>query len=106
MQSLIGPSMAPTVDAEAYVPKDDVVAHCSMREAPVFFEVFQRPGGALGVRYSAWVAWRDAAGQVRSHSWWQSAPRDTLVTDSLAKAQQHALSFAASHGLSPVGAWG
>jgi len=105
MQTLVPWEMAPVVAPEVHRPNADVVSLCPMAEAPVLMEIFERRGGSLGVRYVAWIAWTDAGGEIRSHSGLSSAPRDTLITDSLVEAQRHALAFANAHGLTPVGGW-
>jgi hypothetical protein len=93
IDAFMTPTCAPTIP---YAPESDVVSWSPANDAAVVAEVFVRPEGTFGFRCSAWVAWRDAGGEVRSHSWWHVWPPDTLFTDSLSYAQASASAFLAS----------
>src|SRR5437870_826137 len=96
------PACAPNV---RYAPESDVVSWSPTSDATVVAEVFVRPEGTFGFRCSAWVAWRDAGNNVRSHSWWHVWPSDTLVTDSLSHAQAGASAFLNSKNIHTGERW-
>jgi len=100
MQLLIDSFLYPEHPPDCpHVPDVNVV---SVREAstiPVIAEVYKRSGGTLGFRFQVWVAWRDAGGNPRSHSWHEIAPKESFFTDSLEEAQLRAGLYAASTGI-------
>lgn len=104
MQTLIDQFMKPAEAPSGYAPASDVVATLTFDDGLVVAEVFPRNSGTFGFRFSAWVAWRDAGGHVRSHSWWHPAC-EAFVTDSTFSAEEGALRFAKSKGLAPAGNW-
>jgi hypothetical protein len=97
--------LAPVSVPVPYEPSADVVAIRAAAKHPVFAEVFARPGGTLGVRFSAWVAWRDAGGDVRSHTWFQIATRTTVFLDSQSDAETYAEGYARGADLELGGDW-
>lgn len=96
------PEVAPDIK---YHPTKDVIAWRKMIAGLSYLEVFQRSSGLFGFRYQAWVAWRDATDEVRSHSWHRIDPQSNLVTDSFSEATQYAEADAEKHGLTFSGAW-
>jgi hypothetical protein len=106
VQTLIDVSMVPESVADTpYCPESDVVLWNRARDSDVVAEVFIRPEGTYGFRYSVWVAWRDAGQTVRSHSWWRVSPSENLFTDSFSDAQSRALSFLVSRNILPGELW-
>jgi hypothetical protein len=79
--TLFDPSMSPQQRPdEPYTPTAHTIAWKPAPDGLIVLEIYRRPGGAYGFRYLAWVAWRDAGGDVRRHTWWQTEP-DGLLTD-------------------------
>jgi hypothetical protein len=68
-------------------------------------EVFRRGDASYGFRYQAWVAWRDAGGNARSHAWWQVQSDEGLFTDEYDTACTVAERHAASKGVQLEPAW-
>ena len=98
--SIVSTSMAPTeAPTSAYASGPEVLAVAYVVGQPVVLEIFRRPSGTIGFRYSAWVAWRDADDIVRGHSWWQHEPAEAIVTDLILDAQRSAETFATSNGV-------
>jgi len=97
--------MAPEARPETYAPASDVVAWIFSSERTTVAEVFVRPEGTFGFRYSSWVAWRDAGNAVRSHSWHEFWPPENLLTDSASEAKSRAEAVLASAGVSVEGTW-
>ena len=79
LDDFVKPEDAP----EEYIHDAEVVAWRELDNGKVILEVFWRTKEALGYRYQAWVAWRDAGNEIRDHSWFLINPRDTLINDSL-----------------------
>ena len=103
--TLIDSSLQATCLPEVgYEPADDIASWSESSSPMLVAEIFARPEGTFGYRWSAWVAWRDAGHNVRAHSWHAFSPPTALVTDSLAEAQQQATSFFASNGFQ-LGPW-
>lgn len=105
MQNLVDEFLAPESSPDQpYEPSKDVVSISIAANFPIVFEVFLRSNQNYGFRYSAWVAWRDAGGNVRSQSWWQAEPQVSIV-GSVPEAQKSASEFAAAHGIKVGGLW-
>lgn len=106
MKALIDHFMKPAVAPSGYEPASDVVSTLTFDDGLVVAEVYSRGSGSgtFGYRFSAWVAWRDAGGLVRSHSWWHP-PSETTVADSISDAESSALHFATSKGLVSADRW-
>jgi hypothetical protein len=88
-----------------YTGEPDVI---SIREADDVFvvaEIFKRSNGTFGFRFQAWVAWDDAGGTIRSHSWHEILPRDSCIVDRIDDAQSYAESYAALVGLTLTSGW-
>jgi len=97
--SLIDAFLQPETEPDfQHVPESD--AECFARAVGEYLvlEVFRRQSGSFGFRYVAWVAWRDAGNEVRSHSWHAYEPPDSGVFD-LQSAREAAERFAHSNGL-------
>ena len=104
--SLLDPFWLPEVEpAQPAEPPDDLVEFRAASNAHILVEIFRRPSNTLGFRYRAWVAWRDAGGMVRSHSWHEVQPDEGLLTDDLNVARQTAERHAEAHGIRFEGAW-
>jgi hypothetical protein len=104
--ALIDSFLEPTSEPDA--PHDvaaDVVAFRVSADRRVIQELYRRPNGLLGFRYFAWVAWRDAGAQVRSHGWFKVEPERALVADNAAVAQEIASEHAISKGLQLPPRW-
>ncbi|MBV6415988.1 MAG: hypothetical protein CMLOHMNK_00515 [Steroidobacteraceae bacterium] len=103
---LIDAFLQPTSEPETpHEVAGDVVAFRVSADRCVVQEVYRRPNKLLGFRYFAWVAWRDAGEQVRSHGWFKVEPEHALVADSTAVAQQAAAEHANSKGLQLPASW-
>jgi hypothetical protein len=105
MEPLIDDFMKPVSEPEEYVPVPDVVAWEILDNGCIVLEIFKRKNGTFGYRYNTWIAWRDAGGEVRSHSWRQKDPEGNLITDNISEACNHAVNHANEHGLSSEGNW-
>jgi len=105
MEPPVGEFLRPVLDPEQYVPESDVVAWETLENGRIVLEVFKRTNGTFGFRYNAWVAWRDAGDDVRSHSWFRMNPASNLITDSFPDACNYAVSRANERGLSSEGKW-
>jgi len=105
MEPPVGEFLRPVLDPEQYVPESDVVAWETLENGRIVLEVFKRTNGTFGFRYNAWVAWRDAGDEVRSHSWFRMNPASNLITDSFPDACNYAVSRANERGLSSEGKW-
>ena len=95
--ALFDSGLAPVeMPRDAHVCEPDVVGCRSTVDGLVAQEVYRRPNGLFGFRYFAWVAWRDAADVVRSHTWHRISPDEGFVTDEYPTAcevaQHHAVS--------------
>jgi hypothetical protein len=88
-----------------YAPDADVVSVREASDIPVIAEVYKRAGGTFGFRFQAWVAWRDAGGDIRSHSWHEITPKESLFTGNVEEAQFAADSYVASTGITLAGHW-
>jgi len=102
VDEFLRPEVEPNIQ---YEPEQDVVAWRELDHGKVFLEIFKRPNGHFGFRYSAWVAWRDAGDFVRSHSWHRIDPKDYLITDMISEAIELADNNAEKLGLSFTKDW-
>lgn len=89
----------------SYTPDANVISVRAASEIPATAEIFQRSSGTYGFRFQAWVAWRDAGGAIRSHSWHEIVAKDPFFTDLVAEAQFAADAYAASTGITLAGIW-
>lgn len=97
--SLIDAFSRPETEPDSqYVSEPDAECFVRVVGEHLFLEVFRRQSGSFGFRFIAWVAWRDAGNEVRSHSWHAYEPPDSGVFD-LHSAREAAESFAHSNGL-------
>src|SRR4051812_21089624 len=96
--------MTPLCAPEPYTPSSDVASLLLASDQAVAAEIFCRPDGTYGFRCVAWVAWRDANGEVRGHSWWELPRVATFVMDSLIHAKERAAQILAEAGLT-YGSW-
>ena len=104
-QTLIDPFMAPEFAPDSpYSPSDGTVAWRTATNGHIVLEVYQRANHTYGFRYTAWVAWRDAGGEARDHSWWQTEP-EGLVTDEYDTACTVAERHAWSKGVELESPW-
>lgn len=104
--ALVADFLKPVVPPQQqYIPTASVVSWRELDSGEIVLEVFKRDSGSFGYRYQAWVAWRDAANSVRSHSWHEIQPKTALITDSHIEAQRLAAQSAAESGLSFHGEW-
>ncbi|CAN7378513.1 hypothetical protein LJR066_002132 [Acidovorax sp. LjRoot66] len=103
--SLIDSFLAPDIAADRYTRSPDAVAYQISAEGSIAAEVFSRSDGTLGFRFMAWVAWRDAGGNARSHAWEAIHPNHGLVTDRIEVAQEEATRYAAARGVALQGNW-
>jgi hypothetical protein len=101
----LDPFMAPERQPEPYHPGADVVAWRPAANGNVVIEVFRRGDESYGYRYKAWVAWRDAGGEARDHSWWECHPVHALVSTEQDVACKIAMEDARTAGLEPENAW-
>lgn len=94
------PTMAAEVDPDLpYRPRPGAVEWRATADNHVALEIIRRSDQSFGFRYVAWVAWRDAGNEVRSHSWWEVQPDESLFTDELETAREVSLRHARSRGL-------
>ena len=104
--ALINNFLKPVVPPqEAYRGSSDVAAWRQLNGGEAVLEVFQRDNGLFGYRFQAWVAWRDAANEVRSHSWYQIDLKSALITDRRAEEISLADKSALELGASFSGEW-
>src|SRR5688500_7570975 len=100
--SLVNEWMRPESPPELHVPEPRVASSRTYDDGVVIGEVTRRDDGSFGCRFQAWVAWRDAGDNIRSHSWYEI--RQTgVIADSLSTAQKLADEYARESGLSPCG---
>jgi len=102
---LIDAFLTPVEPASPYTPSDGTVAYRVATHGNTVLEVYRRANQSLGFRYSVWVAWRDAGGEVRSHSWWQFEPDKGLITDDYHTACECAERHAESKGVAIQTLW-
>jgi hypothetical protein len=95
------PQIEPT---EIYSPQPDVNSYMFAVPPSIVLEIYTRPSHTIGVRYSAWVAWRDADGNVRSHGWTHLEPAP-LVTDTIEEAKRNIEAKALTTGLVLSNEW-
>ncbi len=95
---LFDPSVAPELEPDSYVPPADTVAWRSAQNGRVVVEIYRRSNGTYGCRYTVWVAWRDAGGNVRDHAWFTKEPYG-LVVDRIDLAQALTETHARSNGV-------
>lgn len=103
--SLIDSFLATDIAADSYAPSQDAVACQISADGLIAAEVFSRSDGTLGFRFVAWVAWRDAGGNARSHAWEAIHPNHGLVTDRIEVAQEEATRYAAARGMALQDTW-
>ncbi|MGZ5919339.1 MAG: hypothetical protein ACXWPI_12545 [Ktedonobacterales bacterium] len=92
---LVPTFLRPEVASQPYLSGSDVVAYCAATDAPMEFEVFSF-GGSFGFRCQAWVASRDAGGNVRDHLWQELPLKYSIVSTSVSEAKELVVAFAAS----------
>jgi hypothetical protein len=98
--ALFNPGLAPIeTPSEAHVCESGVVACRVTADGFVAQELYRHPNGLFGFRYFAWVAWRDADDEVRSHTWHRMNPDEGLITDVYPTACEVAEHHAVSKGL-------
>ena len=102
MHTLFPIGMVPLAAAERHAPGVDVVSFQCISEDSIVAEIFARTDATLGLRCFGWVAWRDADGEVRGHSWWEIAGLDNFILDSLNAAKERADQILAQSGLTPA----
>jgi hypothetical protein len=96
---------SPSAPSSPYRPESDVVSFSASAQDAVVAEVFVRPEGTFGYRYSAWVAWRDAGDAIASESWHCFSLDESLITDSVSQAQAAVRSFLQRHGVEIQATW-
>ena len=102
--SLVNENMRPECHPEPYVADSQVASSRRYADGGVIAEVTRRGDGTFGCRFLAWVAWRDAGDNIRSHSWYEI--RQTgVIADSVVLAQQLADEYAKESAISPCGSW-
>lgn len=97
--------LKPVLAAEPYLPSQGVASYQVSTDGLAVAEVFARVDGSWGFRFAAWVAWRDAGGEVRAHSWESVHPTHALVTDRFGVAADEATRYGASRGVTLKGTW-
>jgi hypothetical protein len=96
--------MNPEIDPiEIYKPKNDVIGH-RFSNNNIVLEIYYRQDRTIGFRYQAWVAWRDAGNNVRSHSWQEIKPQ-SLIIDNILEAKKIAEAHAESIGIEFIQEW-
>lgn len=103
--TFIDPFLAPVIRADQFVPNHGTVRWRRVACEDLCQEIYERPERTLGLRYVAWVAWRDAGGEVRSHSWWIVSGGPALFTDSYKDAEAFADADLIARGLDAAGEW-
>lgn len=88
-----------------YSPDSDVFSIRTANDISAIAEIYESSSGSYGFRFQAWVAWRDAGGVARSHSWYEINAKEALFTDRVAEAQCAADAYAAAIGISLIGDW-
>lgn len=96
--SLFDEFLAPVVSPEQYQPARGVVRFATAVGQPIVAEVLKRESGTFGYRFAAWVAWRDAGGEVRSHSW-HEVVQVTGIVSNVEDAQSLTAAYAISKGV-------
>jgi hypothetical protein len=105
MQTLIDPFLLPIVEPNSpYTPSNEVIAFCEAQGIYVVFEIYRPFNLAFSFRYYGWVAWRDAGGYVRSHSWHRFYPPHTSLVSTELEAKSSACKFAEDEGIT-LGNW-
>lgn len=102
--SLINEWMLPECPPERLVADARVVSSRPYEHGGVIAEITRRQDDSFGCRLQAWVAWRDAGDNIRSHSWHEIL-QTGVITDSVATAQRLADEYAKERGASPSGPW-
>jgi len=86
------------------VTEMNVAFSSNSTEFPIVCEVFEKNNHFYGVRYQAWVAYRDASDFVRGHDWQVFEP-ENLITDNVNTAIESAKFSAISKGIKLSEAW-
>ena len=105
MKPLIDEFLKPETEPDDYKPEPDVITFRKLENGQVVIEVIKKNNKIFGFHYRAWVAWRDAGNEVRSHSWHTIEPKDNLLTDTASEAQKIANKSIIYYGLSPISEW-
>jgi len=99
-QTLINEFWAPEyAPPSPYAPDPDVVTWRHVEGLHVVLEVYRGADSFHRFRYRAWVAWRDAGGTARAHSWHFIGPDEGIITDDLEAACATATLQAVRRGL-------
>ncbi|WP_230969084.1 hypothetical protein [Nitrogeniibacter aestuarii] len=106
MQTLVGKFMHPVIPPEdEYIPLEHTILYRSNLTKDIVLEIFQRKNNTYGFRYQAWVGWRDAGDNVRSHSWTEIDPGSNIITDSLETIKNEAEANANEKGIDFEAGW-
>ena len=89
LTQLISHYTAPVAPPKNYPPALDTVRLRFVRDTSITQEIFKRPEDTDGFRYCGWVAWSDAGGTIRDHSWHTLPGIEALVTDTVLSAGRH-----------------
>ena len=89
MESLVDDFSKPIIEpTSSFEVTPDLVAYKITKDKLVSLQIFRRNNQTFGFRYIAWVAWRDAGDEVRSHSWHEIQQKDNPISDSLIEMQK------------------
>jgi hypothetical protein len=105
LTELLSPYTTPTAPPKNYTPALDAVRWRFVRDTSITQEIFRRPEGTYGFRYCVWVAWSDAGGTIRDHTWHVLPGIEALVTDTVQSAVTIAESDAAARGVTNHYPW-
>lgn len=99
--SFLIPEQEPT---SAYTPENCIALWAAATQYSVICEVYEKNSSLFGFRFQAWVAWRDAGNNVRSHDWYAIEP-EGLLTDNVNEAIECATNYANSKGVLLSAKW-
>src|SRR6185312_6811117 len=102
---MIDASLLPVCDPGPYTRGPGVVAWRYFNHGHYIQEVFRRAEGTYGFRYIAWVAWRDAGGEVREHGWYKLPGIEGLITDTEAVEMAEAVADLGKRSVAACSEW-
>ena len=104
-QELIDSGLHPELPPAAYAPSSGAVLWRSDATGSLVQEIYRRAESTFGFAYFAWVAWRDAGGVVRNHTWHRVDGIDSLIAESADTARTVAEADAARRDVVLAATW-
>lgn len=90
MNTLVNEFLKPNITPQEYILQPNVIEYKKLENGNIYIEIYKTNNNLLSFHYHAWIVWRDANNEIRSHSWHILEPTITLLTDNINDAKLNA----------------